>query len=249
MRTEVVGALHHLPGSAAFAERLATFTGDRLRLADAAAVALADSRLVVLDAGSTTYLVAERLLDAGVSSNVRRVVTPNLAVSLLLAGSSIECRQLGGVVDDLHLCTIPDAPALELMRAELASADATFVLTAAACSLAEDGLWVRARRPDQFAFKRTMLEACRSVVLAVEARKFVDEFDGVHEFPLAGPEVAGETGEPVEATPGRGHAPRPPRPVATAGLPDRRTAQANATSPPRRTPTGTCGTLTGTPDS
>ena len=37
-------------------------------------------------------------------------------------------------------------------------------------------------------------------------------------------EVAGETGEPVEATPSRGHAAGPARPLAAAGVPDRRPA-------------------------
>ena len=177
-------AISLLPGASAFSESLQFYEAARAEVVKLALLAISDGDTVILDAGSTAYLIANGLL-SGAMAVPRRVVTSNLAVSLCLAGSEIPCTQLGGVVDDLHLCTIVTPKALDLVFASGQLDDVTYVLSAAACRIDGDGLWIRARRPDQFPLKQALVARCATVVLAVEAAKFSDPFDGLHDFQLA----------------------------------------------------------------
>jgi DeoR/GlpR family transcriptional regulator of sugar metabolism len=180
---ETLEALSAFPCASAFAESLRDISAERIGLAKELAALATSVETVVLDAGSTSFLVAEEIA-ARTCGNLRTVITNNLAVSLTLGSDARACVQLAGVVDDLHLCVIPDAAAIRDAIRRFSAGDSLFILTAAALSVSPKGVTVRARRPDQFPFKRGALSATTRVVVAAELPKFYLPFDGEHAFDL-----------------------------------------------------------------
>lgn len=157
-------------------------------MAQRLAALIADYETVVLDAGSTAFLVAQELAGSA-QPRPSTVITNNFAVSLVLGVESRRCIQLGGVVDDLHLCVISEPRALNEAFSRLPRTASVFILTGAAFEIARGGLAVRARRPDQFEFKKAAVAMASKVLVAAELPKFYLPFDGQYDFTLSRPDA------------------------------------------------------------
>src|SRR5947209_8749663 len=167
---DTLDALLALPCASAFAASLRDISAERLGLAGELAALAASADTVVLDAGSTSFLVA-REIAARSQVNPQTVITTNLAVSLSLGSDVRACVQLPGLVDDLHLCVIPEAAAVRDAVRRFCQKDSLFILTAAALAVTGNALTVRARRNDQFPFKQAAMLSTTRVVVAAELPK------------------------------------------------------------------------------
>ena len=179
-------ALSGLPCARAFAESLREVGPERKVMAQELATLATSYETVILDAGTTALLVAEAVM-ANAAPKPTLIVTPNLAVSLVLGADSLPCVQLAGLVDDLHLCVIPEPAQVNQILRESCRGESLFILTGAAFRVSQSGLDVRARRPDQFGFKCAAVALASHVVVVAEYPKFYLPFDGQYAFTLVPP--------------------------------------------------------------
>jgi DeoR/GlpR family transcriptional regulator of sugar metabolism len=168
-------------GEAFVASDAVNSTGKRA-IADYIAHNMAREPRLLLDAGSTSLLIAESIVKQARSVDGLHIVTNNLAVTMYLLANGIPSSLLGGPVDANHLCTLPaDATAvIEAFQGRSYQA----IVTAAAIRLAPQAILIRARRPDQFEFKCHVLGTASTRVIAVDHTKWTTRFDGEHEFPI-----------------------------------------------------------------
>ncbi len=175
------GYLSRISAGTAFGESLGEDMASRRILGKYIAKRVPLAPTLILDAGTTSYAITDALVEEK-RSGLKRVITTNLAIALQLSlHKAWSCMLLGGSVDFQHFCTLPD----EKMLPEISSPEQMGgVVTAAAVKIAEGRIVLRARRPDQFPFKRWLFSSVATPVLAFEADKMTKPFDGVHELPI-----------------------------------------------------------------
>lgn len=179
--------LHRALAGTAFGESLGEDMESRRLLGRFIAAQIPVGPTLVLDAGTTSYAIAG-VLSEECGCPVQHVLTNNLAIELRLTLQKVvTCTALGGRIDVQHFCTLPDP---ERVRRSLNESLVTAVVTAASVKISEGRIILRARRPDQFPFKRAVLSTAATAVIAFEAEKLTRPFDGIYDLPV---EVAGAT--------------------------------------------------------
>lgn len=137
-----------------------------------AALLVRGAQQLIVDAGSTgleTALALER-------EALSLVLTNNVPAALVLSRRGFPVQLVGGRIDHDHECTLPSASDTATLLQNVQSAAA--LLTAAAVVLTESGLAIAARRPDQFGFKRMVLEKASQCILVIDHTKWSSRFDG-----------------------------------------------------------------------
>jgi DeoR/GlpR family transcriptional regulator of sugar metabolism len=139
-----------------------------------------------LDAGTTAFEVVNALARRR-AGGPNELHTNNLAVLISALHFQMPCKLLGGPVDPSHLCTLPDFTP-DVLKTFLPAGEFQTVVTAASVRVSGTGITIRARRPDQFTFKKSLLALARYKTIAIDHTKWTDPFDGQFEFevPLAG---------------------------------------------------------------